>query len=427
MADKKQIFVIGLDDFNLSLLKHLPEAAECDFRPAVEFNEMRGVDRLSVKGLIQKAYERIDQARKIDGIITYFDFPASLIVPIIAEKYGLPGTSVESVLKCEHKYWSRREQKKAIPHAIPDFKAFAPFDDDAWDCIGFKPPFWIKPIKSYHSYLAYKITDKESFDEAIAEVREHIQYIAEPFCELLKDCGVAESISSMKETMFAETQISGHQATVEGYVHDHQILVYGIVDTIKAKEYPSLASYLYPSSHPHEVQYRMADLARRVVEQLGLNNTAFNIEFFYNETDNKIYLLEINPRMSQSHAYMFEKVHGLSHHHVIINLALGNRPKPLKFDGDYLIAGHFMLREYESGTITRVPGDDEIESLKNSYPDLALKVNVKEGMHLDDLPEYQIDSYSYVLADIYLAANNQKELMQKYDDVVSRLSFQTDQ
>ncbi len=196
MAEKKQIFVIGLDDFNLSLLKHLPEAAECDFRPAVKFNEMRGVERLSVKDLIRKAYERIDQARKIDGIITYFDFPASLIVPIIAEKYGLPGTSVESALKCEHKYWSRREQKKAIPHAIPDFKAFDPFDDDAWDCIGFKPPFWIKPIKSYHSYLAYQITGKESFDEAIAEVREHIQYIAEPFCELLKDCGVPESISS---------------------------------------------------------------------------------------------------------------------------------------------------------------------------------------------------------------------------------------
>ena len=426
MTEKKQIFVIGLDDFNLSLLKHLPEAAECDFRPAVKFNEMRGVERPSIKELIRKAYERIDQARKIDGIITYFDFPASLIVPIIAEKYGLPGTSVESVLKCEHKYWSRREQKKAIPHAIPDFKAFDPFDDDAWDCIGFKPPFWIKPIKSYHSYLAYKITDKESFDEAIAEVREHIQYIAEPFCELLKDCGVPESISSMKETMFAETQISGHQATVEGYVHDYQVMVYGIIDTMKAKDYPSLASYLYPSSHPHEVQYRMADLARRVVEQLGLNNTAFNIEFFYNETDNKIYLLEINPRMSQSHAYMFEKVHGLSHHHVIINLALGNRPKPLKFDGDYLIAGHFMLREYESGTITRVPGDDEIESLKNIYPDVAIKVNVKEGTHLDDLPEYHIDSYSYVLADIYLAADNHKDLMQKYDEVLSRLSFQID-
>ena len=425
MAKKKQIFVIGLDDFNLSLLRHLPEAETCDFLPAVKFNEMRGVDRLSIRDLIHKSCERIDEAGRIDGIITYFDFPASLMVPIIAEKYGLPGTSVESVLKCEHKYWSRREQKKVIPKAIPDFRAFDPFADDAWEHIGFAPPFWIKPIKSYHSYLAYKITDQDAFEEAIKEVRQHIQYIAEPFCELLKDCGVPESISSMKETMFAETQISGHQATVEGYVHDYQVMVYGIIDTMKAKGYPSLASYLYPSSHPHEVQYRMADLARRVVEQLGLNNTAFNIEFFYNEQENKIYLLEINPRMSQSHAYMFEKVHGLSHHHVIINLALGNRPKPLKFDGEYHIAGHFMLREFESGVVTRVPGEDEIEGLGKIYPDLTIKVNVKEGMHLDDMEEHHIDSYSYVLADIYLAADNHKELMQKYDDVVSRLSFQT--
>lgn len=424
MADKKQIFVIGLDDFNLSLLKHLPEAAECDFRPAVKFNEMRGVERLSVKALIKKACERIDAAGRIDGVITYFDFPASLMVPFIAEKYGLPGTSVESVLKCEHKCWSRREQKKVIPHAIPDFSAFDPFDEHAWDRIGFNPPFWIKPIKSYHSYLAYKINDKHSFDEALEEVREHIQYIAEPFFELIQDCGVPENISSMKETMFAETEISGHQATVEGYVYDHQVVVYGIIDTIKAEKYPSLASYLYPSSHPHEVQYRMADLARRVVEQLGLNNTAFNIEFFYNERENKIYLLEINPRMSQSHAYMFEKVHGLSHHHVIINLALGNRPGPLKFDGEYHIAAHFMLREFKSGTITRTPGEDIIESINKIYPDMAIKVNVKEGMHTDDMEEHHIDSYSYVLADIYLAADNHKELMQKYEDVVRRLSFQ---
>ncbi len=262
MPAKKQIFVIGLDEFNVSLLKQLPEAEECDFLPAVKFTEMRGTKRISVNALISKASERIDKSGRIDGIITYFDFPASLMVPVLAEKYGLPGTSVESVLKCEHKYWSRIEQRKAIPDAIPLFKAFDPFNENAWNHIGFEPPFWIKPIKSYHSYLAYKIDDERSFRQAMEEVRAEIRYITDPFCELLRDCGAPDSIFSMEETMFAETQLRGHQATVEGYVYDNQVVIYGIVDTIKAKNYPSLARYVYPSSHPNEVQYRMADLSR---------------------------------------------------------------------------------------------------------------------------------------------------------------------
>jgi len=424
MPDKKNVFVIGLDEFNLSLLNHLPEAEYCNFPAAVKFSEMRGRDHISVKTLIKKARERIDKAGKIDGIITYFDFPASLLVPIIAEKYSLPGTPVESVLKCEHKYWSRLEQEKVIPGAIPDFVAFDPFDQHAWSRIDFKPPFWIKPIKSYHSYLAYRIGNEKSFHDAMREIREQIHYLAEPFKDLLRECGVAASLSPMKETMFAEKEISGHQVTVEGYVHNNKVLVYGIVDTIKEKHYPSLARYVYPSSQPYEVQFRMADLSKRVIEQIGLNNTAFNIEFFYNESDNKIQLLEINPRMSQSHAYMFEKVHGLSHHHVIINVALGSRPLPLSFNGEYRIAAHFMLRDFEGGMMKKVPTEDEIRQLKEEFPEMLIKVNVKEGMQLDDMSEHNIDSYSYVLADIYLAADHHRELMDKYAQVKGMLTFE---
>ncbi|MDA3867180.1 MAG: hypothetical protein PF489_10615, partial [Salinivirgaceae bacterium] len=153
---KKQVFIIGLDDFNLTKLQRLPEAAECDFLPALKIEEIRSEKQLDMEALINKACERIDQNGHIDAIVSYYDFPGTTLVPILSEKYNLPGPTLESVMKCEHKYWSRLEQNKVIAHSIPTFKAFDPFDDNAYQQIEMIPPFWIKPIKSYRSYLAYR-------------------------------------------------------------------------------------------------------------------------------------------------------------------------------------------------------------------------------------------------------------------------------
>ncbi len=424
MAKKKKVFVVGLDEFNLSLIKQLPESKECEILPAVEFSEIRGVDDFSIQELLKKTEKRVKEAGGIDAVVSYLDFPGSVMVPIIAQKYKLPGPSLESVMKCEHKYWSRLEQREVIPDNIPKFKAFDPFDEKAYDKIGFKPPFWIKPVKSYHSYLAYKIKNQKQFHECMKEVCENIDYMVEPFSYIASEFGMPKKISESKEKMFAETPISGRQCTVEGYTIDGDVLIYGLVDSVNHKKYPSFVRYQYPSNLPYEVQYRMSDLSRKVIKQIGLTNSAFNIEYFYNEEKNKIYLLEVNPRMSQSHADMFEKVHGISHHHVMLNLALNRRPRPLENDGDFEVAAHFMHRTFKAGIVKKAPAKKEIEKVKKKYPELEIKVTVKEGMDLNDIEEHHIDSYSYVLAYINLGGQSQEELLEKYNDVVEHLSFE---
>ena len=424
MAKKKKIFVVGLDDFNLSLIKQLPEFKESKILPAIRFNEIRGVEEFSITELMKKTDERIKKEGGIDAVVSYLDFPGSVMVPIIAEKYKLPGPSLESVMKCEHKYWSRMEQNKVIPDNMPKFKAFNPFDDKAYEKIGFKPPFWIKPIKSYHSYLAYKIKSKEHFYECMKNVCDHIDYMVEPFSYIVSKYGMPKKISELKEKMFAETPISGYQCTVEGYAFDGEVVIYGLVDSISHEKYPSFARYQYPSNLPYEIQYRMSDLSRKVIQHIGLMNSAFNIEYFYNEKENEINLLEINPRMSQSHADMFDKVQGISHHHVMINLALNRRPRPFENEGDFEVAAHFMLRTFcKSGVVKSLPTSKEIKKLKEKYPEMVLKINVKKDMDLDDIEEHNIDSYSYVLAYINLGGQNQQDLLEKYDDVVKTLRF----
>ncbi|MFO7789990.1 MAG: ATP-grasp domain-containing protein [Bacteroidota bacterium] len=421
---KKKIFVIGLDKFNLGKLKNLPEAEECEFLPALKFDEIRGVEDYCIPDLIHKINKRIEKAGRIDAVVSYFDFPGSVLVPIIAEKYDLPGPGLENIMKCEHKYWSRREQQQVIPNNIPEFKLFDPYDKEAYDKINFTPPFWIKPIKSYHSYLAYRIKDKKHFYKCLKEVHEYIDYMVEPFTHIISEYDLPEHIKQLEDIMFAETEVSGRQCTVEGYIYDNQVMIYGLIDSINYENHPSFARYEYPSSLPYEIQYRMSELSRLVIEQIGLNNTAFNIEFFYDEDENQINLLEINPRMSQSHADMFEKIHGISHHHVMLNLALGRRPDPMEPAGKYEVASHFMYRYFNSGTVKKTPSEKEIEYVENKYPDMELKINVKKGMALDDLPDYYTDSYSYVLANIMLGGKSHEELLNKYNDVVNHLTFE---
>ncbi|MFP4065482.1 MAG: acetyl-CoA carboxylase biotin carboxylase subunit family protein [Bacteroidales bacterium] len=420
--NKKQVFVIGLDDFNLEKLKRLPEAQECDFHPAIEVKEMRGVRELNMQELIDTACERIDQGSKVDAIVSYYDFPGTTLVPVIADKYKLPAPTLESVMKCEHKYWSRLEQSKVIPRSIPMFRAFDPYEDNAYQSIEMIPPFWIKPIKSFRSFLAYKITSEYQFAKVMQEVREQIDYISKPFNYLLQNYQLPREFAQMKETMIAETPITGHQCTLEGYVYEGEVVVYGIVDSIREGNHSSFARYEYPSSLPQEIQFRMADLTRRAITQAGLNNSPFNIEFFYNSTINHIFLLEINPRISQAHTDIFEKIHGISHHSIMLNLALGRRPKALEYKGDHRIAANFMVRTYEPGLVIKVPAQEEIEILQKKYPDLEIKIHIKKGMHLSEL--YGQDSYSFELANLFIGAGNQTELLDTYHECLANLTFE---
>ncbi|MGM0529842.1 MAG: ATP-grasp domain-containing protein [Bacteroidota bacterium] len=424
MTDRKQIFVVGLDDFNLEKLKRLPEANDCDFLAAVKYEEMRGMEQFDMKNLIETSFERIDQNGRIDAVVSYYDFPGTDLVPVIADRYKLTGPSLESVLKCEHKYWSRLEQNKVIPRSVPMFMAFDPFDNQAYQKIEMIPPFWIKPIKSFRSFLAYRINSEYEFNDHMQEIRDHINYMSEPFNYLFKNYQLPEEFAYMKETCIAESPISGHQCTVEGYVYDGEVVVYGIVDSVKEEDRSSFARYEYPSSLPQEIQFRMADLARRAITQIGLNNSAFNIEFFYNHTVNQIFLLEINPRISQAHTDIFEKVHGISHHSIMLNIALGRRPQALEYKGKHRIASNFMLRIYESGKVKKVPSQEEVDKLREKYPEMTLKLHVKEGMHLSDLQGQ--DSYSYELGNMFLGARNQEELIQKYDDCMANLTFEVE-
>ncbi|NIR28776.1 MAG: ATP-grasp domain-containing protein, partial [Gammaproteobacteria bacterium] len=90
--------------------------------------------------------------------------------------------------------------------------------------------------------------------------------------------------------------IGGRQCTLEGYVHEGEVVPYGIVDSIRYPQVLSFFYYLYPSKLPERVQERMGELTKTVMTHIGFDNSAFNIEFFWDEVQDQIWLLEINTR-----------------------------------------------------------------------------------------------------------------------------------
>jgi hypothetical protein len=420
----KNIFVLGMDEENMETLADVPHAEEYRFHPLLTVEELQH-GHISFPDLLHKAQETLDAfSGSIDAVVGYWDFPASTLVPILSERYGLRSTSLESVVKCEHKYWSRLEQQKVIDEH-PKF-ALVDLGDDPAPPPGLRYPMWLKPVKSFSSELAFGVADDEEFRDAVARIREGISRIGKPFEHVLDRLELPPEMADVGgQACLAEEALSGEQVAVEGYVHDGEVTVYGVLDSI---DYPGGSSFLrhqYPSALPDPVKQRLADISRRVMTQIGMNSATFSIEFFHDPETGAVNLLEINPRHSQSHAELFEYVDGVPNHHCMVSLALGRDPELPHRAGKYRVAAKWYHRRFSDGVVQRVPTPEEIRALEREIPGTRIDVVPQKGDRLSEM-EGQ-DSYSYELAHIFVGADSEQEMREKYDRCVQALRFEFDE
>lgn len=263
---------------------------------------------------------------RVDAVVGYWDFPVSTALPLLRQGIGLPTTSLESVLKCEHKYWSRIIQAEVIPDHVPRFCAVNPFADDPGAGLTLPYPFRIKPVKSVLSHLGFLVRDVAGFGRCLERIRAGI----------------------------------------------------------------------------------------------GRYGAPFNIEYFWDEAEDRISLLEINTRISKSHAPLFRRVDGL-YHQVMIDLALGRRPDFPRGQGRYACAAKFMLRRYSDAVVSRAPGPAAIRALEADEPGVEVQLHVRPGMRLSVLRDQ--DSYSYEVAALFIGAQSEAGLEHRYRDCLARLGL----
>jgi hypothetical protein len=421
----KNLFIVGLDPFHLLQLKALARSSEYHFISLISYEEIKCGSHFPVRGFLEQAPRLLaDYPGRADAILGYWDFPVSTMLPILQKQQGLRGPSLEAVLMCEHKYWSRLKQREIIPESIPAFQQVDPFNPEAVQDCSLTYPFWLKPIKSVLSHLGFMIRDQMEFETALAKIRKGIARYAEPFNDIFNRTDIPAEIKAVDGyRCIAESLISaGRQCTLEGYVHDGEVHVYGIVDSVReGKHQSSFSRYQYPSILPPQVQQRMIATTRKLITHLGYSDAPFNIEFYWDDRRDSISLLEINTRISKSHCPLFKMVDGEYHHDVMIDVALGIAPRFPHRQGRFATAAKFMVRCYRDGKVLTIPGPDEVKRFRERFRGADVQVNVIPGMRLSDLRDQ--DSYSYEIADLFMGAHSNEELLANYHEALTMLPF----
>ncbi len=421
---RHNVFVVGADHLNMAKLQASASVKQCELHPLFTFEEVQGPERYPLKCLLDRAVKTLEHsAAHVHGVMGYWDLPVSALVPLLCAHVGLPSASLSSVIACEHKYWSRLVQRESVPECVPHFAVCDPFAEHPRKQIELDYPFWLKPVKSFQSHLGFKIENDMDFEQAISQIRRGIRRMAEPFNHLLEYVTLPPEVAGIDGNYcIAEELVAGRQCTIEGFILDGQVETYGVVDSIRHGDISSFARYEYPSALPPMLQHRMRTIVSQVVPALGLDRTAFNVEFFCDEARDRLWLIEINPRISQSHADLFEKVDGVSNLELLLDLSIGHKPQPTPGAGLFRCAAKCFVRVFDEGLVTHAPTEQQLRQLESQMPGMVIEPMVHEGSRLSEIPDE--DSYSYTLAQIYLGADDREQLLARYHRVVEALAYE---
>jgi len=414
------LLTVGVAAEDFAEIARLPEADRFRFLAVGGEDEAVEPERCRPRALIAEA-RRLARAHPggVAGVIGTEDYPPSLLVPAIAAALNLPAPSLAAVLRCEHKGWSRILQRRLVPEATPPFFLVDPGRPGRLDTLPY--PLWVKPVKAYMSMFGRRVAGPADMAAHLADLARVLPPFARPFDELL---ALAPPLSDHADVTgawaVAERVMAGRQCTLEGYVFQGEVTVLGIVDSIRFPNRVSFKHFLYPSALPSAAQGAMAQVARRLMPALGFRHGQFNIEFFWDPARRRAAIIEVNSRFSPQFADLFEKVDGFSTYGVLLDLALGRRPRHGFRQGRHRMAGSFVLRRFTDALVTRVPGPADLGRALAHEPDARVKLRAKAGERLSQWPQ---DSYSFRYGLIHVGGDDLPAMRAKVRRIARALDF----
>lgn len=415
--------VIGLRPHRVSWLERIGEERDFEVRSILPYDLVRRAESYDIDELLARARAGLAE-KKATGIATYWDFPSSCLVPILAQEHGLPTAGLRAAVSFEHKYWSRLLQQQVAPEDTPEFAAVDVFTASADDLPPLPFPFWLKPVKSYAGHLGFRIDSVDAYRHALRELRTGIDRLGAPFQNVLDriDDLPSEVAEIGGRGAIAEQIIDGQQCTLEGHVCDGEVDIHGIFAIERGQDGSTFTHYLYPSHVSESARTRMRGTVTGLMQAAGYDDAAFNIEFFIDEHAGRAWILEVNPRISQEHSHLMDWVDGATNLEVMAQIALGRRPTLLVGEGASKVAAKFFVREWQDAIVASVPDGDRVRALEERHAPCAIEVTVREEDRLSELPDQE--AYSYVVAYVYLGRDSEEELHAVYDAVVEEMALQ---
>jgi biotin carboxylase len=370
---------------------------------------------LEILTLIEETIRRHEKSG-IEGVTSGVGYPGMPASSIIASRLGLNGPRVDSVLLCEHKYYSRVAQRELVPGAVPEFRLVDPGNlDGLAGRLNF--PLFLKPVKSCFSINADRIDNPEMFRRRVGSC-----LLPEGFLRPLNDLIRAHTDFQFDASyLLAESLLEGAQASLEGYAFDGKVRVLGIVDSVMYPGTISFRRFEYPSRLDESVQKRMAQIAETFIRGINYDNAFFNIEFMYNSRTDRIHIIEINPKIASQFTDLFEKVDGVSSYSPLLQIALGEEPEFPEGQGAFKVAASCVLRTFENKRVSGVPSRPQIDALVKRFPDARVEISASPGKLLSDVMQ---DGKSFRYGLVNIGAASHQELEAKFEACESLLDFQ---
>jgi len=316
----------------------------------------------------------------------------------------------------DHKHVSRQIQDQLVPEAVPDFSLVDPRNPSGPDKIR-KYPVFMKPVKSCMSMHARRI--KNEFEmERFAKSAVLPKGFVRPFEDMLRAYGNVEFDAHF---LLAEGIAEGHQVSLEGYAFEDEIHVLGILDAVMFPGTQSFSRFDYPSRLPEQVKDRMIDIAKRLMHGVAYNFAMFNIEMIYDQAADRVFIVEVNPKIATQFTDLFEKVDGMSTYAVLLELALGERPSIEKGKGTYDLAASCVLRTFQNQRVIKAPSQEEIDSVLKSFPESRVQIYAEPGKLLSEQMQ-DTESFRYGL--IHLGAMSSEEIEENFQTAQKMLSFE---
>jgi Carbamoyl-phosphate synthase L chain, ATP binding domain len=205
-------------------------------------------------------------------------------------------------------------------------------------------------------------------------------------------------------------------------VHEGRVHALGVVDAIM---YPGTQAFMrweHPSRLAPAVQRRALDVAQRFLNAIGYTHGFFNLEFFYDERDDSLRVIECNPRLASQFSDLYERVHGTNLHAMAVALALGDDPQSLPRSRPTAgVAASIVYRAFDPrGPVPHQPTSGQRAALAAAHPDALLFSFAKRGRALARDFRWT-GSHRYGI--VHLGAADREQLRQRCEDASTILGW----
>ncbi len=416
MAGKKILFFCDASDVDI-VEKSFANTET--FEPSIETTER--ILEYGVKPYLERTIELMNKYPSMyDGVVGTHDSSA-VFASIVAEKTGKRFASVKSIINCQNKYISRRIQRSCVPEHTPPFCLAL---DYLRDKRRLDPPFFIKPVRSNISFGTHKVNSPEELPYYIAveslDIARNNQYFLDA---LAIDFNYLDPLNLQTCNSFlCESLVFGDQVTVDGFISEGQVEIFGMT---KAVFYPgsnSFSHHEFPCSFSQELDQKIHAAINKLIPELGLNNSFFNVELRADEASNTFFFIEVNSRIAFQFAKTIEAVTGYDPLHLLCDVAAGLSPEyDASAEKTFNYCFNFELHSFMDKKILRTPTQSGYEELRIRFPEVQVRNLVYENTWLSDY-KHNPESFRYCMLDI--PGNSSQEIMDKYHQVVSLLNYE---